>query len=75
VTILRALARLSRTAAAAGGPPGPHPTSEERPVATVTIHRTDGSSETVPNVDEDLTIYYENLPFSDGTVERVDVRL
>ena len=44
-------------------------------MATVTIYRTDGSSETVTNVDEDFTYYYEQLPFTDSGVSRVDVRL
>lgn len=44
-------------------------------MATVTIYRTDGTVETVSGVEPDSTIYYENLPFSDTNVERVDVRL
>ena len=44
-------------------------------MATVTIYRANGSSETITNVDDDSTVYYENLPFSDTDVVRVDVRL
>lgn len=44
-------------------------------MATVTIYRTDGSTETIPGVDDDSTIYYENLPMIDPGVARVDVKL
>lgn len=43
-------------------------------MATVTIYRTDGTQETIHNVDEDFTYYYEQLPFSDTNVNRVDVK-
>lgn len=50
-------------------------TPEGGPVATVTIYRKDGSSEVITDVDDDSTIYYENLPMIDPGVARVAVKL
>lgn len=44
-------------------------------MATVTIYYENGRVETINNVDDDATIHYENLPFSDGDVERVETKL
>lgn len=40
---------------------------------TVTIYYKNGASKTL-RVAEDRAIYYENLPFSDTDVDRVDVK-
>ena len=40
---------------------------------TVTIHYANGSQKTL-RVPEDAAIYYENLPFNNTDVVRVDVR-
>lgn len=44
-------------------------------MATVTIYRTDGSTETITGVDDEMTIYYENLPFTNSDVSRVETKL
>lgn len=40
---------------------------------TVTIYYKNGTTKTL-RVSEDSAIYYENLPFSDTDVDRVDVK-
>lgn len=44
-------------------------------MATVTIYYENGRVETINNVDDDATIYYENLPFTNSDVERVETKL
>lgn len=57
--------------------PGPHGpiNPKEHPMATVTIHRTDGTTETIPNVPDEDTAQYDSLPFTDPTVSRTTITL
>lgn len=43
-------------------------------MATVTIYKADGSTETITGVDDDAAVYYENLPMIDPGVKRVTVK-
>lgn len=44
-------------------------------MATVTIYYENGTSKTIENVSDEQTIYYENLPFTNSDVERVETKL
>lgn len=44
-------------------------------MATVTIYYENGTTQTINNVDDEQTIYYENLPFTNSDVERVETKL
>lgn len=44
-------------------------------MATVMIHRTDGTTETIPNVPDEDTAQYDSLPFTDPTVSRTTITL
>lgn len=44
-------------------------------MATVTIYYENGTSKTINNVDDDMALYYENLPFTDSDVSRVETKL
>jgi len=61
--------------------PGPHRSSpplflrRSPPLATVTIYYENGTSKTIENVSDEQTIYYENLPFTNSDVTRVETKL
>ena len=44
-------------------------------MATVTIYRTDGTTETIPDIPEEDTRQYDTLPFTDPDVRRVQIKL
>jgi hypothetical protein len=75
--VSRAMARLPLDGLQ--GKPGDRPVQQHNPqetlMATITIYYKNGRVETINNVDDDATIHYENLPFSDGDVERVETKL
>ena len=48
--------------------------AKQRETVTVTIYRTDGSQETIRGVDADRAYHYEQLPFTNPSIARVDVR-
>jgi len=44
-------------------------------MATVTIYRTDGSTQTITCVAEEDTAQYDSLPFTDPNVVRTEITL